>query len=380
MPRPVSRAPVEDLPPEVPSTSLGVSGGPVHAERSRGTNSPPRDRLEAFPSGPVGAAPDSTLQHVLRSKPALADRLPGHLQSPSAKLLYVATHRELARGLSFSVPIGSHDSIRLEPDGGLTLSSPGSRAVRLHNRHDDLARLLGGAQAYDALETTSLDTLLREAVHRFYVEGRFDGGGAAVSERGSRAFTFATIQQVLVSPDPSARGLECLASAAVHLWKSMGLVPPELTREEFEHRFTSIHGERGGTRLGPEFNKTLRGGRSDVRLDAAATADFANALRADDWAKLTGASNGRYFVRALPNVEAVVKHFAQGGAGVRTTWADGGHYFVLSGAREIEGQLFVNEDDSLRGAPATRKNETDEPYRTPFDERYHTRFWTLDRG
>jgi hypothetical protein len=81
----------------------------------------------------------------------------------------------------------------------------------------------------------------------------------------------------------------------------------------------------------------------------------------------------------IPDTEALVAHFAEGGAGVRTSWADGGHYFVLTGASQIEGELFVNEDDSLRHAAARRKGEGDEPYRTPFNESYHTRFWTLDR-
>ncbi|MDP3151779.1 MAG: hypothetical protein Q8N23_03850 [Archangium sp.] len=336
---------------------------------------PVRNSVEAFPSTPR-TEDEVTLERVLRAKPSLV--LPDHLSTAAAKLLYVVTHRELSRGLApLSVRVGLTDHVRLQTDGGLSLASPGKPTLQLHNRHGDLAKLLEGAHVYEA---SSIEALLQEAVHRFYVAGQFDGGGAAANERGERAFTFSTIQQVLVSPDPSQPGLECLASAAVHLWKSAGLVPPGLSREEFEHRYTAIHGERGGVRLGPEFNKTLRGGRSERRLDANATAAFANELRADDWAKLTGAAGGRYFVRTLPSIEAVVKHFDGGGAGVRSTWADGGHYFVLSGAKKENGEIFVNEDDSLRFAPARRKSDGDEPYRTPYDARLHTRFWTLDRS
>ncbi len=331
--------------------------------------------VEAFPVIPR-TEDEVTLDRVMRAKPSLV--LPDHLATPAAKLLYVATHRQLSAGLApLCVRIGMNDHVRLQADGGLSLSSPGKPTLHLNNRHDDLAQLLDGAHVFEA---SSIDALLQEAVHRFYTAGQFDGGGAAANERGERAFTFATIQQVLVSPDPLQPGLECLASAAVHQWKSAGLVPPGLRREEFEHRYTSIHGERGGVRLGPEFNKTLRGGRSQTRIDAAATAAFANALREDDWAKLTGAASGRYFVRTLPSIDAVVKHFEGGGAGVRSTWADGGHYFVLSGAKKEHGEIFVNEDDSLRGSPALRERETDEPYRTQYDERNHTRFWTLDRS
>ena len=344
----------------------------------------PADVVEPFPAhvlDPRSAQAISTLGRLLAARPSLSDELPDHLASPASKLLYLAAHRELTKGLgAFDVPIGSHDTISRQRDGSLVLTSPGAKALTLNNQHDDLAQLLEGANAWGGLESATIDSLLQDAVHRFYVAAQFDGGGAAANERGGRAFTYATIQQVLVSPDPSTRGLECLASAAVHLWKSMGLVPPGLTRKEFEHRFTSIHGDVGGAaRLGPEFNRTLRGGRSEVRLDAAATAAFANALKADDWAKLTGAATGTYFVRSIADADALVEHFASGGAGVRTTWADGGHYFVLTGASASGGELFVNEDDSLRRAPATRVDEGDEPYRTPFDARYHTRFWTLER-
>lgn len=367
MPLPISRVVLGAAPLELPHPA------PVG----------PTDLVEAFPGNaidPRRTQAVQTLDRILAAKPSLVDALPAHLSSASAKLLYVATHRVFSKGLTFSVPIGTHDSVRVQADGGLALTSPGSPTLRLHNQHDDLAQLLEGAQAWEGLEETTLEALLREALHRFQIAARFDGGGAAADERGGRAFTFATIQQVLVSPDPDQRGLECLASAAVHLWKSMGLVPPGLSREEFEHRFTSIHGDRGTTvRLGPEFNKTLRGGRSEVRLDANATAAFANALRADDWAKITGASNGMYSVRSLPSVEALVRHFEQGGAGVRASWADGGHYFVISGAWKVGGEVFVNEDDSLRRVPAKRKGEGDQPYTSRYDARYETRFWTLVR-
>lgn len=368
MPRSISRLVLGVAPQEVPHEPAAA----------------PANFVEPFPAhaaAPRSAHALATLNRLLAARPSLAEALPDHLSSPSSRLLYLAAHRELSEGLgAFDVPVGAHDAIRRQRDGSLLLTSPGAKSITLNNRHDDLAQLLEGANAWEGLELATIDSLLEEGVHRFYGAAQFDGGGAAANERGGRAFTYATIQQVLVSPDPSQRGLECLGSAAVHLWKSMGLVPPGLTREEFERRFTSIHGDRGGAaRLGPEFNRTLRGGRSEVRLDAAATAAFANALKADDWAKLTGAANGTYSVRTIPNTAALVAHFASGGAGVRTTWADGGHYFVLTGASELEGELFVNEDDSLRRAPAERKSESDEPYRTPFSEQYHTRFWTLER-
>lgn len=342
---------------------------------------PPLPNNEVVRASAAERTPEAaTLEHLLATHPALATALPGKLESPRAKLLYLATQPALARQLApLTVKIGEADGLRVARDGQLTLLESGAPTVRLNNRSGDLSRLLEGAQSWELANTVDLQTLLAASVDEYYRDPAFDGGGAAQSQRGGTAFTYANVVQVLVTADPSQRGLECLASASVHLWKSLGLVPPELSREAFEHRYTSIHGEVGGVRLGPEFNRTLRGGRSETRLDAAATAAFAQALKEDDWAKLTGASAGRYTVRALDSVDAVVAHFARGGAGVRSTWADGGHYFVLSGARVVNGEVLVNEDDSLNTQPKRRTAEGQQPYRTRYDPSSHTRFWTVER-
>lgn len=333
--------------------------------------SPPGNTVERAPP----SSADLTLDRVLRAKPELVERLPAFLEGANSKLLYIVAHRALAEGLgALSVRVGETDVIRRNADGSISLDG-----LTLNDAHGDLARILDARPAnYGA--HTSVERLLNESVHYYYANLRYDGGGAAPNVRGLDRFTYATVQQVLVSPDPSQRGIECLAAAAVHLYKSMGLVPPGLSREEFEHRYTSIHGDSGATpRLGHEFDKTLRGIPSERRFDASATAAFANQLRHDDWAKLTGAARGPYVVKELKNVDAVVSHFAQGGAGVRTTWADGGHYFVLTGARREAGEVVVNQDDSLRTSPARRKSPEQEPYATPYDPQLHTRFWTLSR-
>ena len=312
--------------------------------------------------------------------PELEARL-AHLVTPHEKLLHVVLDRALSRqtGLT-AVRIGERDSIHRAADGSLILFGQGA-PTRLHDRHGDFAALIAGAGELGAvLRHGDLDAVLSTAVHQFHERARFDGGGAAANTRGGEAFTFATIQQVLASDDPSQRGLECLASAAVHQWKSHGLVPPWLTREEFEARFTSIHGHRGvGPRIDASFNKSLRGIPGGRVLDAAAVAGFANELRHDDWAKLTGAASGRWAVRTLSGPEALARHFERGGGAVRSAWSDGGHYFVLTGTwREGEG-WWVNEDDSLRRAPARRTSSDERPYATPFSEAAHTRFWTLRR-
>lgn len=334
-----------------------------------------------------------TWEQLERAHPAVAAKVPGFCRTPEAKLLFVVADRELSKVTGpLSVTLGAHDSIRRNASGHLELRTQGREPLLLKDREGDFARLLEGAQRhaargtgpYDAMPPT-VEALLAGAVRDFYSNPAFSGGGLASSERGGRAFRYATFEQVLVSSDPSQRGFECLASAAFHLYRSMGLVPPDGSRESLERRYTVIHGDdgSGGPRLGRAFTRSLRGGPprapGERRLDAQATAAFANELRETDWAKLTGAAKGRYAVRTLGSTDELEAHFARGGAGVRTTWADGGHYFVLSGARRENGVLTVDSDDSLRRASPPRTATTPRPHRTEYHPAWHTRFWTLAR-
>lgn len=333
-------------------------------------------------------------ERISRAHPALAQRIPPFCTTPSAKLLFVVASRELSTLAGpLTVSLGASDSIRRTSSGLLELRAAGQPTLRLGDQHGDLQRLLEGAQArarkgegpFDAIETTSLERLLAEAVHDFYSSREFTGGGAAESRRGGRRFAYTTFEQVLVSDDPSQRGFECLASAAFHLYLAMGLIPSDLTRQELERRYTVIHGDPGtGTpRLGPEFTRSLRGGPAtrpgERRFGASATADFANQLRATDWAKLTGASNGLYAVRSLPTIDDVIANFERGGGAVHTTWSNGGHYFVLSGATRERDSVVVDQDDSLHGSIALRSEQNPRPNRTSYDPWQHTRFWTLER-
>jgi hypothetical protein len=334
-----------------------------------------------------------TWERLERAHPGLAAKVPDFCRTPTARLLFVVASRELSTLTGpLSVSLGPNDSIRRTASGGLELRGAGTSTLRLHDREGDFARLLLGAQRHASpgtgpfdVTTSSVEALLSSAVRDFHANPALTGGGEAASARGGRAFRYTTFTQVLVSNDRTQRGFECLASAAFHLYLSMGLVPADATREELERRYTTIHpGHRsGGPRLGPEFTRSLRGGPArnpgERRLDADATAAFANQLRETDWAKLTGASSGRYSVRTLATLDRLVEHFENGGAGVRTTWADGGHYFVLSGARWESGALTVDQDDSLRESRAPRSDTNPRPNRVAYEPSMHTRFWTLER-
>jgi hypothetical protein len=389
--------PVDALVPHFPDGAddeflpFPVDEGNTVARFEHTSRWPPPAEAEASLKAMAQAA--ATWERLERAHPSLAEQIPAFCVSPTAKLMFVLASRKLSTLTGpVRVPLGPSDAVIRTSAGGIELQAAGVTVAKLGDAEGDFARLLLGAQKHAVAGNgpfdrtpTSLEAFLSGAVFHFYSNPAFTGGGQALSQRGGQAFRYTTLEQVLVSDNPSQRGFECLASAAFHLYLSVGLVPPDASREELEHRYTVIHGGqvRDAPRLGPEWSRSLRGGparnSSERRLDAEATAAFANQLRETDWAKLTGASTGRYAVRSIGTLDGLVQHFANGGAGVRTTWANGGHYFVLTGATWEQGGLTVDQDDSLRRSSAPRTPGNPRPHRVMYDPLQHTRFWTLAR-
>jgi hypothetical protein len=85
-------------------------------------------------------------------------------------------------------------------------------------------------------------------------------------------------------------GLECAAATAMHLYKSLGLVRPDMTRLELEETYTKLHrkvSQRNGV-IPARYNNALRG-MDGFPINSQTYADWANILKESDWAKLTGA-------------------------------------------------------------------------------------------
>lgn len=349
--------------------------------------------LEANGAPPPPPPGDVTFRQMTAVCPELESAIPPGCSTPASKALYVMSHHLLAKqlkGAPMTLALGKGGSVSLLATGALELRlGPGGAVLRLNNRHDDLGRLLDGAakqspeqpSPYVAASKIGLEATLSTAVAKYYANPSFDGGAEPKNTRGQNTFAYATMQQVLVSDDPTQRGLECLGSADFHLYKSMGLIPPELSREEVERRYTSIHGAstHPTPRLGPEFDLALRGIPSAKGFGPRDATEFANALRADDWAKLTLASHGTYAYQSLPSIGAVAAHLGRGGSAVHAAWADGGHHFVLSGASALSGHMSVNQDDSLRSEPPRRPANGEWPNRVAYDPSEHTRFWAIVR-
>lgn len=341
------------------------------------------------PPPPPKGAEEALLQRVLAQRPQLAKAFPPGCKTAPGKLAYLIAHKELTKDIPvpLSVRFGAGGALSQSANGGLELTGgPGTQAMRLNDQHGDLARLLDGAQqrgepSFDNVSSTSRDTFLQRAISAYSSDPRFDSGAVPENTRGENTFFYSRVDQVLVTDDTTQRGFECVAAADFNMYKSMGLVPPDLNRQEVEHRYTSIHGDAKGAtvRVGQEFNSALRGIPSSKPFTSAEVVKFANALRADDWAKLSGASSGTYQYKALPTIGAVVSHFAEGGGAVHASWADRGHHFVISQARPVaDGDVQVSQDDSLfTKQPRALNNQW--PNRNTYDPSIHSAFWTMVR-
>ncbi len=337
-------------------------------------------------------------QALSRLRPSLAAQIPEACTTASSKVLYLMTHRALAhevKGLGLKVSLAGGGSIALTRTGGLDIKgAPGQPSARLNNLHEDLANMLDAQlrhhptsePLYVKAARLTVEQFLNEAIHAHSYDPTFDGSGRPENRYGFNTFSFATIQQVLASSDSQQRGLECLAAAHVHLYKSMGLVPPELTREQFEHRYTSIHGDTSPStpRIPAVFNKALRGIPSAAKFTPIEAVKFANELRNDDWAQLTGASKGRYRYKSFASIGEVISHFQGCGGAVHAGWKNGGHHFVLTDGYAKNGKVIVNQDDSLRGDSTPIRDWANTkahwPHATEYDPDTHAFFWAIVRS
>lgn len=130
-------------------------------------------------------------------------------------------------------------------------------------------------------------------------------------------------------------GLECEASTALYELKTLGVIAPDVTREEFELRYTHLYDgislpeqleqdrDYSAIKLPTTDNHKLRYGGHGA-ADPANRSRWANLLRDTDWAKLTGASMYDYSVDAVTIKEAR-EHLAAG----TPVYKQGEHHSVL---------------------------------------------------
>lgn len=101
----------------------------------------------------------------------------------------------------------------------------------------------------------------------------------------------------------SVRGLECHASSFIHQFKSLGLIRPDLNREEVEEKYTELHflkQEKDEAKIPKKFNNVLRFRKfSFSELDIL---EITKILQNSDWAILTGMNQKKIQLIALENL------------------------------------------------------------------------------
>lgn len=318
--------------------------------------------------------------------------------SPAAMKALFGSHsraeillKKLAAGsadtISITFPDGS--AIRGTKDGRIELRySRDGGAVWLSD-HADFSRLLdgasrnGGFRSYGNIRKAgTLEEFLDENVRAYY--DRFSGGNhRAANIRGGGQFRYQRIRQVLAAPSEphmvdrtsQVRGFECFFSSMCHVYKSIGLIVPDYTREEIENRYTSIFDDRlmGRYRraaterdyiIPRRLIPLIRGKASS---DPASTMEnilhIAMGLRATNWAKLTGMSGAEFRILIEPDVykaRSMVErgYVPQVGLIEGFRW----HYVAPVDIHSMETKTIVIMDDSWfdkKTLVYTRKNFTD---------------------
>lgn len=183
----------------------------------------------------------------------------------------------------------------------------------------------------------------------------YGGNPKALNDFGSASFNYAVIEQFYSDRRAQSRGetngLECYAATAMHMYKALGLVRPDLDRKGIELRYTTMHGPNPGNGVIPgAYYRHLRG-YYDSPYTAQTAADIANILRQSDWAKLTGSRALPLEVRAVKAQDLSVKLkssvvFATFNA--RAGFA--GHAFLIT---ELAGET-LRADESYAWQPAKR--------------------------
>lgn len=190
-------------------------------------------------------------------------------------------------------------------------------------------------------------------------EDWFGGSPHAANSYGSASFNYAIIEQFYSDRKSQARGetngLECYAATAFNLYKSLGLIRPDLDRKETELRYTTMHGQNRGALIGARHFRALRG-YYDSPFTAALTLELGRALQNSDWAKLTGSDSIQFHLEHLR--EADLRNELQKG---RTVFAAfnpaagfAGHAFLLTGYEKNGSAELLRADESYAWQPAKR--------------------------
>ncbi|MBL8020479.1 MAG: hypothetical protein JNM27_12490 [Leptospirales bacterium] len=149
------------------------------------------------------------------------------------------------------------------------------------------------------------------------------------------------------------RGLECHAATAMHLFKALGLVRPDMDRPALEHAYTQLHsGQIRRGVLPSGYNRTLQG-YYDSAISASMIADMANILSHSSWAVITGANHKPYRVQSVTTLAGVQKLTEEKQtiyAWLSPRGGFAGHSYLITSAKGKD----LRVDESFAWQPAKR--------------------------
>ena len=211
------------------------------------------------------------------------------------------------------------------------------------------------------------DSLVRENLkyNQIFSKTEFGGNPYATNKKGSGKFNYLGFLQA-----KHAFGLECYAASVVNIFKSLGIIEPNMGRKEFELTYTNLHlasdapesfkklVKKSGYRIEEYFNDSLRGmydlGIGQEQLSPENFAEIAKKIsNVSNYANYTG-MRGKNFV-AISIKKEEIETYLLAGYIVRIYTDKEGHYTVATSIKKIPPKngksiKIVLTDDTWYGA------------------------------
>jgi RHS repeat-associated protein len=211
----------------------------------------------------------------------------------------------------------------------------GDRDVVFFDEHQEEFLRLSAATFNKVVSATGIDLTqvaskeassgeFRQRLVKEYYRPFSSGNPAATNVVGEGRFRFEKTTQALSDPTATS-GMECFWTSYVNQLKSLGLIPPDMTRSAFEHTFTNIHPESEQRPLSVLIERSAKigfpaskRGIKDKESAPQVFRDIANAFASDknnEWASFTGMAGKRFEAERLAGkrmIERIEDHWRLG--------------------------------------------------------------------
>jgi len=219
-----------------------------------------------------------------------------------------------------------------------------------------------GSFNYTVIEQLHSDDEVKEIVSKWEKHPEWklepDGGKSHIDAKYLRYFNFS---------EGKIPGLECAAATAMHLYKSLGLVRPDMTRIELEETYTKLHNKKsnGQSVIPAKYNNALLGMKG-FSISSQMYTDWANILKESDWAKLTGANRiQKYESKFISSRELYANVNDEKKVVLATLNKKGGfsgHIYLITDV----GKEELRVDESFEWQPAKKVSWVNDGYSTLF--------------